>query len=113
MTKEKEYDSNFLRIVDAEDIQEPPPPLANYVATRRVGNVLYVSGQGPLNGKEIVSTGRLGAGVSIEDGQKAARLTGLNLLYNVRDALGTLDNVRVHYRNRWDGELYSCVRGTA
>lgn len=87
------YDAKFLEIVQKEGVPPPPTAVANYVPTRRVGDVLYVSGSGPFKGKDIVSMGRLGATLTVEEGKAAARLTGLNLLYNVREALGTLDDV--------------------
>src|SRR5216683_3212164 len=55
-------------------LKEPAKPIANYVAYVRSGNLLTVSGQLCFGGDgKLVATGQLGAGVSIEDGQKAAR----------------------------------------
>jgi enamine deaminase RidA (YjgF/YER057c/UK114 family) len=69
-----------------------PKPVANYVPYRLVGNVLYLSGQGPReNGVSL--TGKLGAGVSLEEGYRRARVVGLGLLSAMRDALGSLDRV--------------------
>ena len=60
----------------------------------RTGNLLMVSGQICLDGEgKLVAKGRLGAGVSIEDGQKAARACAVNLLAQVKAALGDLDKV--------------------
>jgi enamine deaminase RidA (YjgF/YER057c/UK114 family) len=72
----------------------PAAPVANYVAFVRSGNLLTVSGQlcfGP-DGK-LVAKGRLGDGVSIEDGQKAARACAVNLLAQVKAAVGDLDKI--------------------
>jgi enamine deaminase RidA (YjgF/YER057c/UK114 family) len=68
-------------------------PIANFLPYRLVGNVLYLSGQGPLdeNGKQL--TGKLGKDVSLEEGYRRARLVGLGLLAATRDALGSLDRV--------------------
>jgi enamine deaminase RidA (YjgF/YER057c/UK114 family) len=69
-----------------------PEPVANYVSFRLVGNLLYLSGQGPReNGK--VLTGKVGADVSVEEGYRRARLVGLGLLAAARTALGSLDRV--------------------
>ena len=70
-----------------------PKPVANYLPYRLVGNVLYLSGQGPRdeNGKQL--TGKVGAGVSIEEAYRRARIVGLGLLAATRDALGSLDRV--------------------
>jgi len=69
-----------------------PKPVANYLPYRLVGNVLYLSGQGPReNGVSL--TGKLGADVSLEEGYRRARIVGLGLLSAMRDALGSLDRV--------------------
>jgi len=75
-------------------LKEPAAPVANYIAFVRIGNQLVVSGQicFGADGK-LVAKGRLGAGVSIEDGQKAARACAVNLLAQVKAALGDLDRV--------------------
>jgi len=70
-----------------------PKPMANYLPYRLVGNVLYLSGQGPRDEKGNSLTGKLGADVSLEEGYRRARLVGLGLLSAMRDALGSLDRV--------------------
>ena len=73
---------------------EARAPMANYVPYVRTGNLLTVSGQVCLEGDgKLVAKGRLGDGVSIEDGQKAARACAINLLAQVKAAIGDLDNV--------------------
>jgi enamine deaminase RidA (YjgF/YER057c/UK114 family) len=75
-------------------LAEPRAPMANYVPFVRTGNLLHVSGQVSLDGEgKLVAKGRLGDGVSIEDGQKAARACAVNLLAQVKAALGDLDKV--------------------
>jgi enamine deaminase RidA (YjgF/YER057c/UK114 family) len=68
-------------------------PVANYVPYRIVGNVLYLSGQGPRDENGNMLAGKLGAEISIEEGYRRARLVGLGLLAAMRDALGSLDRV--------------------
>jgi enamine deaminase RidA (YjgF/YER057c/UK114 family) len=72
----------------------PASPIANYVPFVRSGNMLVVSGQlcFGADGK-LVAKGQLGGGVSIEDGQKAARACAVNLLAQLKVALGDLDKV--------------------
>jgi enamine deaminase RidA (YjgF/YER057c/UK114 family) len=72
----------------------PAAPVANYVPFVRTGNQLIVSGQlcFGADGK-LVATGQLGGGVSLEDGQKAARACAINLIAQVKAALGDLDKV--------------------
>jgi len=59
----------------------------------RTGSLLMVSGQICLDAGKLVAKGQLGGGVSIEDGQKAARACAVNLLAQVKAALGDLDKV--------------------
>ncbi|WP_428697306.1 RidA family protein [Stappia sp.] len=68
-------------------------PAANYVPFVRTGNQLFVSGQIPMGASGIEYQGKLGAGVSVEDGQAAARLCAINLLAQAKAALGDLDKV--------------------
>ena len=75
-------------------LKEAPAPVANYVPFVRTGNMLVVSGQLCFDGEgKLAATGRLGGGVSIEDGQKAARACAVNVLAQVKGALGDLDKV--------------------
>jgi enamine deaminase RidA (YjgF/YER057c/UK114 family) len=72
----------------------PVAPIANYVGFVRTGNLLIVSGQLCLDGDgKLVAQGKLGGGVSIEDGQRAARTCAVNVLAQVKAALGDLDKV--------------------
>lgn len=70
-----------------------PKPVATYVTAIRQGNLLYVSGHGPLKSDGSLILGKLGDGMGIEGGQEAARQTGLAMLSTVRAHLGTLDRV--------------------
>jgi enamine deaminase RidA (YjgF/YER057c/UK114 family) len=71
-------------------IDMPPPvtPGANFAPTKRVGNLLYVSGQVPVSGGADQYVGKLGTEVSLEDGQAAARLCAVNVLCQVNQAVG-------------------------
>src|SRR6516225_4626233 len=73
----------------------PPKPVAKYKTAVQVGNMLYVSGHGPLNadGSSFMS-GRVGDNLSLEQGKEAARLVGLAILSSVRNTLGSLDRVK-------------------
>jgi enamine deaminase RidA (YjgF/YER057c/UK114 family) len=72
----------------------PSTPVANYVPFVRTRNVLVCSGQicFDADGK-LVAKGKLGGAVSVEDGQKAARACAINLLAQVKAAIGDLDKV--------------------
>ena len=72
----------------------PAAPVANYVGFVRTGSLLVVSGQICLGADgKLVAKGKLGDTVSVEDGQKAARACAINLLAQVKAALGDLDKV--------------------
>ena len=72
----------------------PASPIANYVPFVRSGNTLVVSGQLCFGTDgSLVAKGQLGGGVSIEEGQKAARACAVNLLAQLKSALGDLDKV--------------------
>ncbi len=72
----------------------PATPVANYIPSVRVGTLLFVSGQICVDGSgQLVAKGKLGGGVSVEDGQKAARACAANLLAQVKAAVGDLDKV--------------------
>ncbi len=69
-------------------------PLANYIGFVRTGNLLFVSGQLCFGADgTLVAKGKLGAGVSVEDGQKAAQACAVNLLAQLKAGLGDLDKV--------------------
>src|SRR5690349_13981017 len=70
----------------------PASPIANYVPFVRSGNMLVVSGQicFGADGK-LVAKGQLGRSVSLEDGQQAARACGINVVAQLKAALGDLD----------------------
>jgi len=73
----------------------PATPVANYIPFVQVGTLLFVSGQICLDASgKLVAKGKLGDGVSIEDGQKAARTCAINVLAQVKAALGDLDKVK-------------------
>jgi len=75
-------------------LNEPIPPATNYIHFVRIGNLLMVSGQICLGDEgKLVAKVQLGRDVSIEDGQKAARACAVNLLAQIKVAVGDLDKV--------------------
>jgi enamine deaminase RidA (YjgF/YER057c/UK114 family) len=72
----------------------PMPPVATYVPVSIAGNLVTVSGQLPAVDGKVAVTGKLGLGVSIEEGQHAARLCLINLLAQLNAALpGGLNSI--------------------
>lgn len=68
-------------------LPDAPAPAANYVPFVLDGNTVYVSGQ-ISSGPDGLITGKLGAGVSIEDGAAAARSCAISLLAQLKVACG-------------------------
>ncbi|MBV9249818.1 MAG: RidA family protein [Acetobacteraceae bacterium] len=76
-------------------LPRPMQPIANYVPYVVTGNLVAISGQVPAQDGRIVFTGKLGLGVSLEQGQQAARLCFINILVHLKAACsGNLDRVR-------------------
>lgn len=69
-------------------------PVANYVPWVRTGNLIFLSGQVPIENGKVAYTGAVGGTVSLEDGAKAARICAINLISQIKDACGgNLDRV--------------------
>ena len=74
----------------------PPPatPGGNYTPANQVGDMLYVAGQLPTQDGALISPGKVGADVTVEEAAEAARIATLNALSAVENALeGGLDAV--------------------
>src|SRR5260370_27997522 len=75
-------------------LPEPRAAMANYVGFVPTGNLLFVSGQVCADGEgKLIAKGKLGAGVTIEQGYHAAKGCGVKLLVHVKPAPGDLDMV--------------------
>ena len=75
-------------------LPQPKAPVANYVPFVRTGNFMVLSGQLCFDAQgKLVATGKLGAEVSLEEGQRAARACAINLLAQIKAGLGDLDKV--------------------
>ena len=66
----------------------PTAPIANYVPYVRSGDLIFVSGQLPAVDGKVAVAGKIGDGVSIEQGQHAARLSFINILVHLKAATG-------------------------
>lgn len=75
-------------------LAKPSAPLASYVKTVRVGNLIYTAGHGPDKPDGTRVTGRLGDDLTLEQGQEAARLTAISLLSSLKAELGDLNKVK-------------------
>ena len=75
------------------ELPPAPKPMAVYLPALRHGDLLYVSGHGPLMPDGSMITGKVGAEMDLDAGKAAARQVGLAILATLRSHLGTLDKV--------------------
>ncbi|MCU1353114.1 MAG: endoribonuclease [Acidimicrobiales bacterium] len=68
------------------------PPAGSYVPMARHGDLVYVSGHGPVDGERMVC-GKVGRDLDVDAARAAARLTGLSILATLQAGLGDLDAV--------------------
>lgn len=75
------------------ELPEAAKPVGAYIPTVRTGNLVLTSGQLPMAGGELLSTGKVPSDVSLEAAQTAARAAVLNALSAVRAEVGSLDAI--------------------
>jgi enamine deaminase RidA (YjgF/YER057c/UK114 family) len=76
------------------ELPAPPEPFGIYVEAMQTGNLLFLTGMLPTEGREPKFIGRVGAELDVQSGRQAARLAALNALAVVKRHLGSLDKVR-------------------
>ncbi len=74
-------------------LPEAPKPVAAYIPAKRVGDLVFISGQIPLKDGKIAYQGKVGAERTQQEGYEAARLCALNALAAVKALVGSLDAV--------------------
>ena len=70
------------------ELPNAPDPVGAYVAFKKVGNLLYISGQLPISSEGKILKGKIGKDLTLEDGQKASKLCVINILAQLKKALG-------------------------
>ena len=99
--KEKQVTGKGSRPAGAEqrlkelgiDLPAPPQPFGIYAEAVQTGNLLFLTGMLPTEGRGAKFVGRVGAELDVEAGRKAAHLAALNALAVARQHLGSLDKV--------------------
>ena len=85
---------NKLKELNIE-LPNAPDPVGAYVAFKKIGNLLFISGQLPISKDGKMIKGKIGAGLDLEDGQRASKLCVINILAQVKKALnGDLNKVK-------------------
>ena len=101
-SKDKTLDGDGSRLATAEQrlgqlgikLPAPPEPFGIYAEAVQTGNLLFLTGMLPTEGREAKFIGRVGAELDVEAGRAAARLAALNALAVARQHLGSLDKVK-------------------
>lgn len=73
-------------------LPEPPTPAGSYVPAVRTGNLVYISGQIPMEEGKVVFTGKV-SDENLETAQKSARMCAINILAQIKREVGNLDKV--------------------
>ena len=77
------------------ELPNPPDPVGAYVAYKKIGNLLFISGQLPISSDGKMVKGKIGKDLKLEDGQKASTLCVLNILAQAKKALdGDLNRIK-------------------
>jgi enamine deaminase RidA (YjgF/YER057c/UK114 family) len=75
------------------EVPEVVPPVASYMPAVRSGSNVYVSGQLPMRGGQLIATGKVGTGVTPEQAAECAEQCALNAVAAVKSLVGDLSNV--------------------
>ncbi len=77
------------------ELPNAPDPVGAYVAAKKIGNLLYISGQLPIQSDGKITKGKIGKDLTLEDGQKASRLCVINILAQAKKAMdGDLNKIK-------------------
>jgi enamine deaminase RidA (YjgF/YER057c/UK114 family) len=77
------------------ELPNAPDPVGAYVASKKISNLLFISGQLPISKDGKMLKGKIGKDLTLEEGQKASRLCVINILAQVKKALsGDLNKVK-------------------
>lgn len=75
-------------------LKAPTKPTANFLPAVRVGNLVYLSGHGPVMENGEYMKGKVGEQVDFDKAKEAARLTGISLLTSLKAEIGDLNKVK-------------------
>ena len=74
-------------------LPNPPTPAGSYIPAIKTGNLLFISGQIPMENGKVLFTGKV-TDENLETAQKSARMCAINLLAQMKRELGSLDKVK-------------------
>ena len=76
------------------NLPKAPDPVGAYVASKIIGNLVFISGQLPLNSTGQLIKGKIGKELNLEQGQEAAKFCALNIIAQLKKKCGSLDKVK-------------------
>jgi len=88
MTVEENLKNNSITIPN------PPAPVGNYVAYNQTGNLIFISGQLPVDEKGQMIKGKIGKDLNIDDGKQASKLCILNAIGHLKKHIEDLNKVK-------------------
>jgi enamine deaminase RidA (YjgF/YER057c/UK114 family) len=75
-------------------LPDAPKPLAAYIPALEIDKMVFTAGQLPMQNGELKYSGKLGTGISVEDGRKAAEICAINCLAAIKSVTGSLDKIK-------------------
>jgi enamine deaminase RidA (YjgF/YER057c/UK114 family) len=75
-------------------LPDTPKPIANYVPSKKSGNLIFLSGQGPRTPDGDFLSGKVGVDISVDEAYEAARMVGIQLLSALKSEITDLNNVK-------------------
>jgi len=72
----------------------PPTPIGNFINTKRVGHLIYISGQGPLTLSGELKKGKVGQDITVEEAIEHAEIVAINIIASLKHELGSLSKVK-------------------
>jgi len=73
-------------------LPNPPTPAGSYIPAIKTGNLLFISGQIPMENGKVIYTGKVSDN-NLETAQKSARMCAINILAQIKREIGSLDKV--------------------
>ena len=74
-------------------LPEAPEPVAEYIPAKKIGNLVFTSGQGPVKDGNFIHVGKVGGKVSLEEGYESAKMCAINCLAAIKSVIGSLDEI--------------------
>ncbi len=74
-------------------LPEAPKPVAEYIPAKKIGNLVFTSGQGPIKNGKFIYVGKIGGEVSLKEGYESARICAINCLAAIKSVIGSLDKI--------------------